>query len=147
MRTLFALGLGLVLAFGAGLWIQTARLERERTRATSLVASLESHRRALELERQQAQDASRLLVRLQDDLEDARNQATARAHAIERLSHENQSVRDWRDTPLPADLARMLQRPALRGSADYRNAPLPYGDPLPPAGSPAPNQRGAAGGL
>ncbi|HEN3639523.1 Rz-like lysis system protein LysB [Yersinia enterocolitica] len=39
---------------------------------------------------------------------------------IKRLSRENEALRRWADTPLPDDIIRLRQRPALTGAADYR---------------------------
>ena len=39
---------------------------------------------------------------------------------IRRLYRENETLRRWADTPLPDDIIRLRQRPALTGAADYR---------------------------
>lgn len=43
-----------------------------------------------------------------------------RQHRIEELKRENEDLRRWADTPLPADIIRLRERPALAGGADYR---------------------------
>jgi LysB family phage lysis regulatory protein len=43
-----------------------------------------------------------------------------RQHRIEELKHENDDLRRWADTPLPADIIRLRERPALAGGAAYR---------------------------
>lgn len=43
-----------------------------------------------------------------------------RQHRIEELKHENEDLRRWADTPLPADIIRLRERPALAGGAAYR---------------------------
>lgn len=43
-----------------------------------------------------------------------------RRHRIEELKRENQDLRLWADTPLPADIIRLRERPVLAGGAAYR---------------------------
>ncbi|WP_435947696.1 Rz-like lysis system protein LysB [Dryocola sp. BD586] len=43
-----------------------------------------------------------------------------RQHRIEELKRENEELRRWTDTPLPADIIRLRERPALSGGATYR---------------------------
>jgi len=43
-----------------------------------------------------------------------------RQHRIEELKRENEDLRHWADTPLPADIIRLRERPALTGGAAYR---------------------------
>ncbi|MGX5152708.1 Rz-like lysis system protein LysB [Enterobacter hormaechei] len=43
-----------------------------------------------------------------------------RQHRIEELKRENEDLRRWADTPLPADIIRLRERPALAGGATYR---------------------------
>ncbi|MCU7783398.1 Rz-like lysis system protein LysB [Lelliottia amnigena] len=43
-----------------------------------------------------------------------------RQHRIEELKRENEDLRRWADTPLPADIIRLRERPALVGGAAYR---------------------------
>jgi len=43
-----------------------------------------------------------------------------RQHRIEELKRENEDLRRWADTPLPADIIRLRERPAFAGGADYR---------------------------
>lgn len=43
-----------------------------------------------------------------------------RQHQIEELKRENEDLRRWADTPLPADIIRLRERPALSGGAAYR---------------------------
>lgn len=58
--------------------------------------------------------------------------AVARAEQIKRLTNENPDVKKWADTPLPADVIRLQQRPAITGAAGYR-AFLSESDALPAA--------------
>lgn len=43
-----------------------------------------------------------------------------RQHRIEELKRENEDLRRWADTPLPADIIRLRERPAIAGGAAYR---------------------------
>lgn len=44
----------------------------------------------------------------------------SRQRRIEELKRENEDLRRWADTLLPADVIRMRERPALAGGAAYR---------------------------
>lgn len=55
-----------------------------------------------------------------------------RQKKIEELTHENEALRRWSDTPLPDAVVRLRQRPALTGGESYRrwlsrNHPVPPG--------------------
>lgn len=43
-----------------------------------------------------------------------------RQHRIEELKRENENLRRWADTPLPADIIRLRERPVLAGGTAYR---------------------------
>ncbi|QMA41106.1 LysB family phage lysis regulatory protein [Citrobacter freundii] len=44
----------------------------------------------------------------------------SRQRRIEELKRENEDLRRWVDAPLPADIIRLRERPALAGGAAYR---------------------------
>ena len=54
-----------------------------------------------------------------------------RQHRIEELKRENEDLRRWADTPLPADIIRLRERPALAGGAAYHEW-LSEGDAVQP---------------
>ncbi|MBL5920754.1 LysB family phage lysis regulatory protein [Lelliottia amnigena] len=54
-----------------------------------------------------------------------------RQHRIEELKRENEDLRRWADTALPADIIRLRARPALAGGAAYREW-LSEGDAVQP---------------
>lgn len=56
---------------------------------------------------------------LRNDLNNAHRLALTREQKIQRLLNENQVLRDWFNTPLPADVARLHQRPSFTRAADY----------------------------
>ena len=55
----------------------------------------------------------------------------SRQRRIEELKRENEDLRRWTGTPLPADIIRMRERPALAGGAAYREW-LSQSDAVPP---------------
>nr|WP_240476011.1 Rz-like lysis system protein LysB [Pectobacterium carotovorum] len=59
-------------------------------------------------------------ARLRDLVEQNRAALSDRQKLIERLKRENQKLRYWADTLLPADIVRLRQRPALTGGSAYR---------------------------
>ncbi|MCS4318508.1 LysB family transcriptional regulator [Serratia liquefaciens] len=72
---------------------------------------------------------------LRNDLNDVHRLALIREQKIQRLLNENQILRDWFNTPLPADVARLHQRPGFTGTADYLHW-LSDGEPVPNTGQP-----------
>ncbi|MGL4427777.1 MAG: Rz-like lysis system protein LysB [Silvania sp.] len=55
----------------------------------------------------------------------------SRQRRIEELKRENEDLRRWADTTLPADIIRLRERPALAGGAAYREW-LSQSDAVPP---------------
>jgi LysB family phage lysis regulatory protein len=53
---------------------------------------------------------------------------------FETLKNEKPDVRAWADSPLPDDLVRMYDRPAITGAGDESNAPMRARDAVQPAG-------------
>ncbi|WP_439461849.1 Rz-like lysis system protein LysB [Serratia quinivorans] len=68
--------------------------------------------------------------KLRADLDTAHRLALTREQKIQRLLNENQQLRDWFNTALPADVARLHQRPGFIGAADYLRW-LSDGEPMP----------------
>ncbi|WP_179038404.1 Rz-like lysis system protein LysB [Limnobaculum xujianqingii] len=52
---------------------------------------------------------------------------------LQRLTHENEMLRDWFNSGLPPDVIRLRQRPAINGASDYRKW-LSERDSLPVSG-------------
>lgn len=63
---------------------------------------------------------SRAQMRLYATAEQTTALLRHRQHRIEELKRENEDLRRWADTPLPADIIRLRERPALTGGAAYR---------------------------
>lgn len=60
-----------------------------------------------------------------------------RQHRIEELKRENEDLRRWADTPLPSDIVRLRERPAIAGGTAYREW-LSKSDAMPPGKGGAP---------
>jgi LysB family phage lysis regulatory protein len=140
MSTLKQLGYGLALlvALAGFLWIQHLRLEM----AEAAQASAESRATQAEqanLDRQHTIDtlthtlqgernAQRQLQTIQADL---RREIDVRKARLKELEDENHAFKDWAAGQLPSAARRLRQRPALTGSAAYRQW-LSGSDPLHP---------------
>lgn len=74
---------------------------------------------------------SREQMRLYATAEDTRALLHQRQNRIEELKRENEDLRRWADTLLPADVVRLRERPAITGGAAYRDW-LSKGDAVPP---------------
>jgi len=74
---------------------------------------------------------SRAQTRLYAAAEQTAAMLRNRQHRIEELKRENEELRRWADTPLPADVIRLRARPALAGGAAYREW-LSQSDAVPP---------------
>ena len=59
-------------------------------------------------------------ARLYAEAEQTSTQLRQRQRRIEELKRENEDLRHWADTPLPADIIRLRKRPALTGGMAYR---------------------------
>ncbi|MFU0853491.1 Rz-like lysis system protein LysB [Kluyvera cryocrescens] len=96
--------------------------------------TIELQGRDLEVSKEKQARASSQLIAL-SILTEANNREQARLYAaaeestvllrqrqrrIEELKRENEDLRRWSDTPLPPDVIRMRERPALAGGAAYR---------------------------
>lgn len=122
-RTLAAI-LAIVLA---ALGWQSWRLNNARHTIETQDEALETKTQALAKKNSQLIGLSILTEtnsREQMRLYAAAEQTTAvlrhRQHRIEELKRENEDLRRWADTPLPADIVRLRARPALAGGAAYR---------------------------
>ena len=95
---------------------KTTQLARKNSQLIGLAILAETHNR------QQA----RLYAAAEKNSELLRQ----RQRRIEELKNENQALRQWADTLLPADISRLRKRPTLTGGAAYREW-LSQSDPLP----------------
>lgn len=121
-----ALAVMLALVLAALVW-QSWRLNNARHAIEAQSEALETKTQALAEKNSQLIGLSILTEtnnRAQMRLYAAAEQTTAllrnRQHRIEELKRENEDLRRWADTPLPADIIRLRERPALAGGAAYR---------------------------
>lgn len=115
-------GLALVALGWQSWWLNSASHTIETQRA-----ALKS--KAHELTKKNSQLISLSILAETNNREQARLYAEAeqtsallrqRQHRIEELKRENEDLRRWADTPLPADIIRLRERPTLTGGAAYR---------------------------
>lgn len=67
-----------------------------------------------------AETNNREQARLYAEAEQTSALLRQRQRRIEELKRENEDLHRWADTPLPADIIRLRERPALTGGAAYR---------------------------
>ncbi len=79
-----------------------------------------------------AQANDRYQVRLQQQAEALSAAVKTKDKRIKELINENVELKSWADTPLPADISRLQQRPAIVGAAGY-HAYVSDSDALPAA--------------
>lgn len=127
----------LVLAIAALGW-QSWRLNSARHTIETQERELETKGQALAKKNSQLIGLSILYEtnsREQTRLYAAAEQTTAllrsRQRRIEELKRENEDLRRWADAPLPVDIIRLRERPALAGGAAYREW-LSQSDAVPP---------------
>lgn len=141
MKTLIIL---LIVAV-VGLWWLT-RENRELGQALSAATqtigtqknSLSTLNNQLSVVRDNANRSERAQVALRQQLDDAQQLATGKDQKITRLLNENKALRDWYQSALPDDIARLHTRPAFDTPDAYLRW-LSEGDELPDTGKPAEN--------
>ncbi|TBL61022.1 LysB family phage lysis regulatory protein [Hafnia alvei] len=94
----------------------------------------------LNVVRDNADRSERAQVVLRQQLSHAQQVATGKDQKITRLFNENKALRDWYQSALPDDIARLHTRPAFDTPDAYLRW-LSEGDELPDTGKPAENQR------
>lgn len=120
-----AIGWFLVLALVVAGWMKwqvvtlDERLESARQENGRIAAALTDTRAAIDTLQAAAGVLAQEEEKLRDDLAAVHRLALTREQKIQRLLNENQQLRDWFNTALPADVARLHQRPGFTGAADY----------------------------
>lgn len=94
----------------------------------------------LNVVRDNASRSERAQVELRQQLSHAQQLATGKDQKITRLLNENKALRDWYQSALPDDIARMHTRPAF-DTADAYLRWMSEGGELPDTGKSAENQR------
>lgn len=132
-----ALAIALALVIAALGW-QSWRLNNARHTIETQGEALETKTQALAKKNSQlismsilAETNSREQMRLYAAAEQTSALLRHRQHRIEELKRENEDLRRWADTPLPADIIRLRERPAFAGGAAYREW-LSQSDAVPP---------------
>jgi LysB family phage lysis regulatory protein len=85
------------------------------------------------------QESDAAQAELRTHIEDVDAALNQHKKVLEKLKNENKEIKAWSDTRLPADIARLRQRPEIASGAAYRDW-LSHRDSLPPASDPSPNQ-------
>ncbi|SUF99668.1 regulatory protein [Salmonella enterica subsp. enterica serovar Hartford] len=121
-----ALAVVVALAFVALGW-QSCGLTVPATPSKPQLAALKSKAQELTKKNSQliglsilAETNNREQARLYAEAEQTSAQLRQRQRRIEELKRENEDLRRWADTPLPADIIRLRERPTLTGGAAYR---------------------------
>ncbi|MCV1934843.1 Rz-like lysis system protein LysB [Escherichia coli] len=124
MNRLLLVVLALLLA---ALGWQTWRLADASQTISTQADELQSKSQALAKSNSQlislsilAETNNREQARLYAEAEQTSALLRQRQHRIEELKRENEDLRCWADTPLPADIIRLRKRPAFTGGAAYR---------------------------
>ncbi|HHE1456984.1 Rz-like lysis system protein LysB [Yersinia enterocolitica] len=103
---------------------QTVETANKNSQLIALALTANANNQAQAQLRQQVASADQLLAQ--------------RNSQIKRLYRENETLRRWADAPLPDDIIRLRQRPALNGATDYRQW-LPEGHSMPVSGGQSTN--------
>lgn len=143
MKTLIIL----LMVAVVGLWWLT-RENRELGQALSTATqtigtqknNLSTLSNQLNMVRDNANRSERAQVVLRQQLSHAQQLANDKDQKITRLLNENKALRDWYQSALPDDIARLHTRPAF-DTADAYLRWLSEGGELPDTGKPAENQR------
>ncbi|EBU8433861.1 LysB family phage lysis regulatory protein [Salmonella enterica] len=128
-----ALAVVLALALAALGW-QSWRLNNASHTIETQGAALKSKTQELTKKNSQLiglETNNREQARLYAEAEQTSALLRQRQYRIEELKRENEDLRRWADTPLPADIIRLRKRPAFTGGAAYREW-LSQSDAVPP---------------
>ena len=133
-----------LLSLGAMYWLYTDLLDT-RERAGKLALAVAQSQRSIDAIQKTAQQNQAAQAELRRRLNTANNLAATQSQQLEQLKHEYADVKAWADTALPAAIIRLRHRPALSGSAAYRQWLSARSALLAPTGEPE-KQRGAQSG-
>ncbi|RNM07688.1 Rz-like lysis system protein LysB [Dickeya undicola] len=131
----------IMMALGAGVGVQSWRLHNARQLTEQQAQTLSLQQTALDEKSSQLKTLSEQAernnleqARLRDMAAETQAALSERQKVVMRLQHENEALKRWADTDLPADIIRLRQHPAFTGGRAYRewlsqaNAlPLPSG--------------------
>lgn len=143
MKTLIIL---LIVAVVGLLWLkrENRELGQALSDATQTITTQKNNfatlNNQLNVVRDNANRSERAQVVLRQQLSHAQQLATGKDQKITRLLNENKALRDWYQSALPDDIARLHTRPAFDTPDAYLRW-LSEGDELPDTGKPTENQR------
>ncbi len=143
MKTLIIL---LVVAVVGLLWLkrENRELGQALSDATQTITTqknnLSTLNNQLNMVRDNANRSERAQVELRQQLSHAQQLANGKDQKITRLLNENKTLRDWYQSALPDDIARLHTRPAFDTPDAYLRW-LSEGGELPDTGNPTENQR------
>jgi len=141
MKTLIIL---LIVAVVGLLWLkrENRELGQALSDATQTITTQKNNlatlQNQLNVVRDNADRSERAQVALRQQLSHAQQLATGKDQKITRLLNENKALRDWYQSALPDDIARLHTRPAFDTPDAYLRW-LSEGDELPDTGKPAEN--------
>ncbi len=141
MKTLIIL---LVVAVVGLLWLkrENRELGQALSDATQTITTQKNNlatlNNQLNVVRDNADRSERAQMVLRQQLSHAQQLATGKDQKITRLLNENKALRDWYQSALPDDIARLHTRPAFDTPGAYLRW-LSEGDELPDTGKPAEN--------
>ncbi|QOL15161.1 Rz-like lysis system protein LysB [Dickeya dianthicola] len=137
----------IMIALSAGVGVQSWRLHSARQLTEQQMQTLSLQQTALDEKSGQLKALSAQAernnveqARLRDMAAETQAALTQRQKVVMRLQHENDALKRWADTDLPADIIRLRQRPAVSGGRAYREW-LSQTDALPVPGGQSANQR------
>ncbi|MGB2538389.1 Rz-like lysis system protein LysB [Hafnia paralvei] len=130
MRWLVGLCIGVLALIVWRLDVATTTVSFQKQQLTRLEQSLADKNGQLTAINLMAQANDRYQVRLQQQVDALSVALTTKDKRIKELINENVELKSWADTPLPADISRLQQRPAIIGAAGY-HAYLSDSDALP----------------
>ena len=125
-----------LLAIAAGFYIASLRsqLETVNTRLGQAEKGNSDRDGVIKQLRDNAAAQALAQARLEGERSGIRSVLETRENLIRKLEIENAEYRTWAAAPLPVDVSRLREHPALVGAAAYRERMSP-GPGLPPAGS------------
>lgn len=124
MKRVLSIALALTLAI---LGWQSCRLSNARHVIETQDVAIKNHQQMLAQKNSQliglsilTETNSRAQAQLYAAAEQTNTLLHSRQRQIEELKRENDELRRWADSALPADIIRLRDRPALTGGAAYR---------------------------
>lgn len=87
---------------------------------SELIGVIDLKDRTLDALQEQNRSRQQALIEQKEAVQEAERLNRQYDQLLERLKDENQQLRSWFDAGLPDDIKRLLDRPEIKGSEDYR---------------------------